>query len=136
MIYLAAPLFSAAEVRFNKWLAQQLERYLDDKVVLPQETSQSEPLAIARECEQSAKSCDKCVAILDGPDVDSGVALEVGMRVALNMHVLGVRTDIRAGSSDDPSRGVNAMFRLVTDFFPSTLTEEADVKAVAQMLRK
>jgi hypothetical protein len=172
MIYLAAPLFTAGEKQFNRWLARELQERTHEHVILPQETEQTEPLEIARECKASAERCDKCVAILDGADADSGVALEVrllpashqdhgtlhvplyrsrckgcfffspsrwdllqvGLRVALGLHVLGVRTDFRKGSSDDVCRGVNAMFRLVAHFCSNALDSNADVDELVRAL--
>ena len=48
------------------------------------------------------------VAILDGPDPDSGVSMESGFRIKEGKKVIGVRTDFRA--SEDGQ--LNAMFRL------------------------
>jgi len=39
--------------------------------------------------------CDMVVALLDGADVDSGVAFEIGYARGLGKPVLGVRTDYR-----------------------------------------
>lgn len=40
-------------------------------------------------------SCDLVMAILDGPDIDSGVSAEIGYAYASNKKVLGLRTDLR-----------------------------------------
>jgi hypothetical protein len=60
--------------------------------------------------------------------------LQVGLRVALGLHVLGVRTDFRKGSSDDVCRGVNAMFRLVAHFCSNALDSNADVDELVRAL--
>jgi nucleoside 2-deoxyribosyltransferase len=39
------------------------------------------------------RKCDIVVALLDGADVDSGTAVEVGMAYALRIPVVGLKTD-------------------------------------------
>ena len=41
--------------------------------------------------------CDAVVAILDGPDSDSGTCIEIGYARAKGKPVIGVRTDFRDG---------------------------------------
>jgi nucleoside 2-deoxyribosyltransferase len=41
--------------------------------------------------------CDAVVAILDGPDSDSGSCVEIGYARAKGKPVIGVRTDFRDG---------------------------------------
>lgn len=50
-------------------------------------------------------SCDTLLAVLDGPDVDSGTAAEVGYAFALGKRVHGYRGDFRAG--ENPATRVN-----------------------------
>lgn len=40
-------------------------------------------------------SCDLLLAVLDGPDVDSGTASEVGYAFARGKHIVGYRSDRR-----------------------------------------
>jgi len=55
---------------------------------------------------KSLKLCDGVVAILDGADVDSGTAGEIGFAYALQKPILGYRGDIRL-SSDNMGSIVN-----------------------------
>ena len=48
------------------------------------------------------------LAVLDGCDVDSGTALEIGYGFALGLLIVGLRTDIR-GSGDNEGSEVNLM---------------------------
>ena len=41
------------------------------------------------------RACDGVLAVLDGSDVDSGTAAEIGFAAALGKPVVGVRTDLR-----------------------------------------
>lgn len=50
-------------------------------------------------------AADAVLAILDGPDVDSGTAAEIGFASAAGTPVVGYRTDTRAGGS--PPTAVN-----------------------------
>jgi nucleoside 2-deoxyribosyltransferase len=50
-------------------------------------------------------NCDVVVAILDGPDADSGTSFEMGYASARGKRMIGVRTDFR-GSED---HGLNLM---------------------------
>lgn len=45
--------------------------------------------------EQSIRACDMVLAVLDGVDVDSGTASEMGFAYALGKRVHGLRTDSR-----------------------------------------
>ena len=50
---------------------------------------------VARANEQSIRAADAVLAVLDGVDVDSGTASEMGFAFALGKHVHGLRTDSR-----------------------------------------
>ncbi|THD55050.1 MAG: nucleoside 2-deoxyribosyltransferase, partial [Bradyrhizobium sp.] len=72
-IYLAGPLFTAAELAFNKNLATSLSEAGHD-VFLPQEQSSGErkALSILRSLLEAIELCDVVIANMDGPDPDSG----------------------------------------------------------------
>jgi nucleoside 2-deoxyribosyltransferase len=105
-IYLAGPLFSQAERRYNRLLAKRLQELLPRaSIVLPQdfradpaETSFNDRRhsgTLYRRCVAELNKCDLVVALVDGADVDSGVAFEIGYMRGLGKPVLGVRTDYR-----------------------------------------
>lgn len=52
------------------------------------------------------RSCNGVLAVLDGPDVDSGTAAEIGYAAALGRPVVGLRTDLRV-SGDNEATIVN-----------------------------
>ena len=126
MIYLAGPVFTLAERRFNEELAGELERLCPSlQVFLPQRYDkefQNSPDSSRRmfACLMGAlDGCDVVVAVLDGPDADSGTSFEMGYARGRGKRVIGVRTDFR-GSED---HGLNLMLSnacsdLVTE--PST----------------
>ena len=62
--------------------------------------------AVARRNADLIRSADGVLAVLDGTDVDSGTAAEIGFAVALGLPVTGLRTDIRL-SADNEAATVN-----------------------------
>ncbi len=50
---------------------------------------------VGRENEESIRASDAVLAVLDGVDMDSGTASEIGFAFALGKRVHGLRTDIR-----------------------------------------
>jgi nucleoside 2-deoxyribosyltransferase/predicted secreted protein len=100
-IYLAAPLFSAAERSFNEALASFLRaRYF--RVFMPQEhgddcatRSSSTIRVLFDRLVSSLEESDLVVAVIDGADADSGVAWEMGYSYAHGVPVIALRTDFR-----------------------------------------
>ncbi len=111
--YLAAPLFSQQERQWNRALAQAIETGLPGSlVVLPQDfrvggryNDQRHYGPLFRKLLAAIAGCDALIAVLDGPDVDSGTAFEIGYAYALKKSVIGLRTDYRPGAD----HGVNLM---------------------------
>lgn len=100
-VYLAAPLFSDAERKYNTSLAEILEKNLFE-VYLPQETGDDsgmrdgpEQNRLFRRNLHALKESDTIVAITEGADADSGTAWEMGYASALGKPVIALRTDFR-----------------------------------------
>ncbi|WP_374164683.1 nucleoside 2-deoxyribosyltransferase [Arcticibacter sp. MXS-1] len=105
-IYLAGPLFSAAEMRFNVELSEFLKKN-GFEVFLPQmECLNKSTEEIYQICKAGVEAANVVVAIMDGADADSGTCWECGYAAAKNTPIILVRTDIR--DSGD-TRGFNAM---------------------------
>jgi len=102
-VFLAAPLFSEAERDFNSKVAKKL-RARGFEVWLAQESpfihkgTSKEKEKIYEEDISALKACDAVLAVLDGVEVDSGVAFETGYAVAMGKPVIGLKTDHRAFS--------------------------------------
>ncbi len=99
-IYLAAPLFSEAECEFNRKLRDEIRR-TGFLVFLPQEDSNNvkdkkkrQEIIFSKNV-AAIKRSDMIVAVIDGTDVDSGTAWEIGYAFACGISVLGLRTDFR-----------------------------------------
>ncbi len=102
-IYLAGPLFSHAELEYNRKLRDLLLKK-GFSVFLPQEDAedtadernkQSQEL-IFKKCVGGVDGSDVIVAVLDGVDVDSGTSWEIGYAYAKEKPVIGLRTDFRS----------------------------------------
>ena len=94
-LYLSASLFTAAEQAFNRGLAAAL-RAAGYTVFLPQKIDQTQDQKVIFDLNvHELKACDLVLAIVDGPDVDSGVAGEMGYAYAPGKPVVAVRTDFR-----------------------------------------
>lgn len=110
-IYMAGPLFTLAERTHNLSLCTALQNALPSfTLVLPQlraEAFNGDLKSIANDCFSQVKLCDAVIACVDGPDTDSGTAIEIGYAVALEKPVIGYRTDFRVSEAD----GLNAMVR-------------------------
>jgi|SRR6266403_527782 len=95
-IYLAGPLFTSAERFWNVKLARLLEAG-GLHVWLPQEHEPRELTAqlIFEKDVKDIDWADAVVAIMDGPDPDSGTCWEVGYGYAKGQLIVLVRTDFR-----------------------------------------
>src|ERR1700746_2240084 len=100
-VYLAGPLFTAAERSFNSQLRDALES-LGHKVWLPQEKQPNQLNAkeLFRISVEGMTWADAIVANMDGPDPDSGTCWECGYAYQKKPVVI-FRTDIRTG--EDPT---------------------------------
>ena len=112
IIYLAGPLFSLAERRFNEEFAKALEQsFLPSMVILPQDHAakigEAAGFSERMYCFalDAINHSDAVVAILDGADTDSGTCIEIGYAKAKGKLIIGVRTDFRSGED----RGLNLM---------------------------
>jgi nucleoside 2-deoxyribosyltransferase len=101
-IYLAGPLFTHAELEYNR----ELKNIMIKKgflVFLPQEDAEDAVTerekqnqeSIFNKCLEGLNNSDIVVAVLDGVDVDSGTAWEIGYAFARGKPIIGLRTDFR-----------------------------------------
>ena len=136
--YLAAPFFTQAQWQWNRRLGQALFINHSINVMLPQ-TLVMPMLSGATPCNAkelytanivNLVNCDVVIAVLDGPDVDSGTAFECGYALAVGKPIIGLRTDIRAGG-DDPRASINLMLAHCVRTCIVTQPEH-DVTAIAQ----
>ena len=104
-LYYAGPLFTDAERAWNAANALTLRARLPTwRVLMPQEfcaaldaDASGKPRydLIAKSCLDHLARADVVLAVLDGPDPDSGTCFEAGWAVARGIPVIGLRTDWR-----------------------------------------
>jgi nucleoside 2-deoxyribosyltransferase len=102
-VFLAAPLFSEAERDFNSKVAKRLrdegfQVWLAQESPFTHEGTSKEKKKIYEEDISALKTCDVLVAVLDGVEVDSGVAFEMGYAASLGKPMIGLKTDHRTFS--------------------------------------
>ena len=56
---------------------------------------------IGQKNQHAIDECDAVVAVLDGSDVDSGTAAEIGYAFAKNKPILGYRSDFRLSADNE-----------------------------------
>lgn len=139
-IYFAAPLFNAAEQRFNARLTWQLEER-NHRVFLPQRdglemasVDPADPDAVARMRRdvfaldtREVREADVVLAVLDGRVPDEGVCVEIGIAWATRRadssrtgpRIVGLRTDARAWLPGEP---LNPM---IAEALDALFTDEA-----------
>ncbi len=101
--YLANGLFSLGDRLVNERLASAIRQAIPDiELYVPQEndaindkTAYADSLAIAEADLAMLQKSDVLVAVLDGVEIDSGVAAEIGAFAMLNRPIVGVFTDVR-----------------------------------------
>ena len=136
MIYLAGPLFTTAEREFNLKLSDALGKYLNKKIFLPQLEcsgcdSSNEIFTI---CKNGIDNSTFLIAVLDGPDCDSGTSFEIGYAYAKGIPVIGIRTDFRQCGEDE---GMNLMLTRSCDniIFISSLDNENAIEKLVEALK-
>jgi len=106
LVYLAAPLFSEAELKFNLSLTKRIEASLD--VFLPQRDGGKLVDLIARGVEErtayksifdrdlrALEAASALIIVLDGRAIDEGAAFELGYAYARSNQCFGLQTDPR-----------------------------------------
>jgi nucleoside 2-deoxyribosyltransferase len=131
--YFAAPLFNEMERNHNSRIVEQLEAYVD--VFLPQRDgglmmqhvkggmSPDRAANLIFEKDRLAMaSADILIAILDGSNVDEGVAFEIGYMFALGKFCVALQTDVRRALPT----GNNPMIGSAMRFVFQTIRELVD----------
>ena len=140
-VYLAGPLFTQAERRWNESLATALEA-AGIEVLLPQKMAGEliekmgtvDEHAICAMAVEAVSGADMVLAVLDGADVDSGTAFECGVAFTREIPIVGLRTDFRKGG--DGSSNVNLMLSASCHqiVYLDSLTETSISETVERLL--
>lgn len=101
--YLANGLFSIGDRYVNELLARELRAAIPEiELYVPQENgaindknAYADSLAIAAADLNSLKESDILIAVIDGVEIDSGVAAEIGAFSMLNRPIVALFSDVR-----------------------------------------
>ena len=133
-IFIAGPLFSQAEREFNLKVDKFLRKHGFDTFLPQREVGElwkrirkrgrEAYRAIYEEDLRGLEGADTVVAILDGPDVDSGTAFEVGYACARGKPVIGIKTDMRVFAKMEEvnnmlAQGVREIVKNFDDLLPA-----------------
>jgi nucleoside 2-deoxyribosyltransferase len=136
-VYLAGSVFSAFERERNADLARRL-RAAGYAVFLPQEIrSVDRPRPPADEiftrCAEGIDEVDVLVALVDGADVDSGTAWEIGYAFARKKPVFALRTDYRSAEHGTVNIMIEHSATLIARNAPKTSVDEAISELIATL---
>ncbi len=134
-VYIAAPLFSQMQRQWNRELAECLKTAFPGAIiVLPQDfrpagcfNDARHYRALFRKCLAEIDRCEVMLAVLDGSDVDSGTAFEMGVAQARGKPIIGLRTDYRPGAE----HGVNLMCARACRYLLREFAFQEDIAVVA-----
>jgi nucleoside 2-deoxyribosyltransferase len=140
-LYLAGPLFTTPERDWNAALAALLEEG-GHEVFLPQAHEAAAPTgpAIFRKDLDGLDWAEGVVAIMDGPDPDSGTSWECGYAYAMRKPVVLFRSDFRR-PGDARAIPYNAMLigcadaHIELDLAPLDVAANAILEALATLAR-
>ncbi len=95
--YIAGPLFTEGE----RWFLERIDEICarrNIKTFLPhRDVNQNKSCQEVFEDNLTGlRSAGMVIAVLDGPDIDSGTAFEIGVASTLGKYIIGIRTDFRA----------------------------------------
>jgi len=118
-IYIAGPLFSSHERSFLEEIVKTLSEKLiidsDKDVFLPHRDAGEVDVhglkrgLIFNEDIKRLDEADIIIALLDGPDVDSGTCIELGYAYAREKEIFGILTDFRKWDEKGDIKDVNLM---------------------------
>ena len=121
-VYIAASLFNEGELDYNLKVAKAVEAAGYD-VDLPQ-AYRGNTEALYDQCIEGVERADAILAILNGPDTDSGTSFECGLARGMGKFIVGLRNDVRENHVD----GLNVMLRYGVTLLSTTI--ESAIEAI------
>jgi nucleoside 2-deoxyribosyltransferase len=134
-VYIAGPLFTEGE----RWFLEKIDGICAQrnlKTFLPHRDVDE-----SRSCQEifeqdlkELKSADTVIAVLDGLDVDSGTAFEIGVASTLGKYIIGIKTDFRAMAYANRANPLEAEMNLMIRYSINGLCR--DLKELEEELLK
>ncbi|UUV46519.1 nucleoside 2-deoxyribosyltransferase [Bacillus phage vB_BanS-Thrax3] len=120
-VYLANGLFSTADYMYNKFLGMALRQHIPTiDLFIPQEaeindkSKYADSKMIADLDTKELLSSDVLVAVIDGAEIDAGVATEIGIFSTTGRPIIGVYTDCRQHGRDNDEK-IDALINDATE---------------------
>jgi len=116
-IYIAGPLFTEGE----RYFLEEMEKICSEKgfkTHLPHRdvNQKLDTKSVFENDMRLLDETDIIIAVLDGPDVDSGTAFELGYGYAHNKYLIGIRTDYRAMAFLNREKPLSAQINLMVRY--------------------
>jgi nucleoside 2-deoxyribosyltransferase len=110
--YLANGLFSQADRMYNHFIAHTLRKFYPElDLFLPQEAVEindknnyADSLMIADWDTNKLLESDFMIAVIDGAEIDAGVATEIGIFSTTGKPIIGLYTDVRQQGRDNTKK--------------------------------
>lgn len=120
--YLANGLFSIGDRLVNELVASQLRsEFSDIELYVPQENEEinnksqyADSILIAKVDTEKLMESDFLIAVIDGVEIDSGVAAEIGMFSTTGKPIFALFTDIRQLGRDNKEK-IDALIKDATE---------------------
>lgn len=100
--YLANGLFSLADIMLNEMIAKEIRESIDTNLYVPQENASINAKEAYADSKQIYNAdynnllySDYLVAVIDGNEIDSGVAAEIGIFSTMGKKIYALYTDTR-----------------------------------------
>ena len=120
-VYLANGLFSLADYHLNELLAKEIRNTFNNvDLFVPQEqgindkNSYADAEKIFKLDTENVVTSDIMVAVIDGVEIDSGVACEIGIAISNNIPVIALYSDMRLLGTDNEAK-INALIKDSTE---------------------
>lgn len=120
--YLANGLFSIGDRLVNELLAKEIRKEIPEfELYVPQENdaindkqSFADSLDIAKADMEKLQESDVLIAVIDGIEIDSGVAAEIGAFSTYNRPIIALYSDVRQLGRDNQLK-INALIEDATE---------------------
>lgn len=110
--YLANGLFGLGDRLLNKFIASEVRKEIEGiDLYVPQENdaindkkAYADAITIAKADMDKLQESDFLIAVLDGVEIDSGVAAEIGAFYMMDKPIFGLFTDVRQKGRDNEKK--------------------------------
>jgi len=116
-VYFANGLFSEADRIYNKYVAtllrtefKELELFLPQEADINDKSGYADSVMIAELDTEKLLESDILIAVIDGVEIDAGVASEIGVFSTTGKPIIGLFTDVRQHGRDNEEK-INALIK-------------------------